>query len=145
MTDVLTLDQVKVPGQARSKDDAIREAGAILVQTGAVDPEYVDAMFEREKSVSTFMGNGLAIPHGTNESKSTIRRSALSVVKYDPPIDWDGNEARFVVGIAGHEGGHLEILGKVAVVFADSDQVDALVATSSAQEVFAILNAVNDD
>lgn len=143
MSDVLTRDQVKVPGEARTKDDAIREAGEILVRAGAVGPEYVDAMFEREKSVSTFMGNGLAIPHGTNESKSAIRRSALSVVKYDPPIDWDGNEARFVVGIAGYEGGHLEILGKVAVVFADTDQVDRLVAAGSADEVFTILDAVN--
>ncbi len=121
MSDVLTLDQVKVLGTARTKDDAIREAGEILVRSGAVGPEYVDAMFERERSVSTFMGNFLAIPHGTNESKSSITRSALSVVKYDPPVDWNGNETRFVVGIAGYEGTHLEILGKVAVVFADTD------------------------
>ena len=58
-----------MPGTARSKDDAIREAGGILVDAGAVTPDYIDAMFEREKSVSTYMGNYLAIPHGTNESK----------------------------------------------------------------------------
>jgi len=81
MSDVLTLSQVKVPGTARSKDDAIREAGEILIEAGAVDPAYIDSMFEREKSVSTYMGNYLAIPHGTNESKDTIKRSALSVIK----------------------------------------------------------------
>ena len=102
-------------------------------------------MFDREKSVSTYMGNYLAIPHGTNESKASITRSALSVVKYDPPVDWDGNEVRFAVGIAGHEGGHLEILGKVAVVFADSDEVDRLLTAGTAEEVFEILNAVNED
>ena len=58
-------------------------------------------MFEREKSVSTYMGNFLAIPHGTNEAKDAITRSAISVVRYDAPIDWDGNEVRFAVGIAG--------------------------------------------
>ena len=145
MSDVLTRDQVKVPGTARSKDDAIREAGEILVAAGAVGPEYIDAMYEREKSVSTYMGNYLAIPHGTNESKESISRSALSVTKYDPPIDWDGNEVRFVVGIAGYQGGHLEILGKVAIVFADSDEVERLVAASSADEVFEILSGVNED
>ncbi|MFL6190714.1 MAG: PTS sugar transporter subunit IIA [Actinomycetes bacterium] len=144
MSDILTLSLIKVPGTAASKDDAIREAGQLLVDAGAVDPDYVGAMFEREKSVSTYMGNSLAIPHGTNEAKDTIQRSALSVVRYDRPIDWDGNEVRFVVGIAGVEGGHLEILGKIAIVFSDTDEVDKLVAAGSAQEIYDLLNAVNE-
>ena len=145
MPDVLTLSQVKVPGTARTKEEAIREAGAILVDAGAVTPDYVDAMFEREKSVSTYMGNSLAIPHGTNEAKESIRHSALAVVRYDPPVDWDGNEARFVIGIAGHEGGHLEILGKVAILFSDTDEVDRLVAAGSAEELYRLLSAVNEE
>jgi PTS system mannitol-specific IIA component len=145
MTDILSVSQIKVPGTATSKDEAIREAGQILVDTGAVTPAYVDAMFEREKSVSTYMGNYLAIPHGTNEAKDEITASALSVVRYDQPIDWDGNETRFVVGIAGYEGGHLEILGKIAVIFSDTDEVDKMIAAGSAEEVFALLNAVNEE
>ena len=145
MSDVLTLSQIKVPGTAKSKDDAIREAGQLLVDAGAVTPAYVDAMFEREKSVSTYMGNFLAIPHGTNEAKDTISRSAISVVRYDAPIDWDGNEVRFAVGIAGVENGHLEILGKIAIVFSDTDEVDKLLAARSADELDQLLQAVNDD
>ena len=145
MSDILTLSQIKVPGTATSKDEAIREAGQILVDAGAVTAEYVDAMFEREKSVSTYMGNFLAIPHGTNEAKDAIKASALSVVRYDPPIDWDGNEVRFAVGIAGYEGGHLEILGKIAVIFSDMDEVDKLIAAGSAQEIYDLLNAVNEE
>jgi len=145
MSDVLTLPMIKVPGEASSKDDAIREAGQLLVAAGAVSPAYVDAMFEREKSVSTYMGNFLAIPHGTNEAKDTISRSAISVVRYDAPIDWNGNEVRFAVGIAGVENGHLEILGKIAIVFSDSDEVDRLLAASSAEEVYRLLQAVNED
>jgi PTS system mannitol-specific IIA component len=145
MSDILTLSQIKVPGTAGSKDAAIREAGQILVDAGAVTPAYVDAMFEREKSVSTYMGNYLAIPHGTNEAKDTIARSALSVVRYDTPVDWDGNEVRFAVGIAGVNNGHLEILSKIAVVFSDSEEVDRLLAAGSAREVYDLLNAVNED
>jgi len=145
MSDILTLSQIKVPGTARSKDESIREAGEILVEAGAVTPAYVDAMFEREKSISTYMGNYLAIPHGTNESKESIKQSALSVIRYDPPIDWDGNEVRFAVGIAGHEGGHLPILSKIAVIFSDTDEVDKLIAAGSAQEMFELLNAVNEE
>jgi PTS system mannitol-specific IIA component len=145
MSDVLTQSQVKVPGDARSKDDAIREAGQLLVDAGAVTPAYVDAMFEREKSVSTYMGNFLAIPHGTNEAKDSIGRSAISVVRYDAPIDWGGNEVRFAVGIAGVNNGHLEILGKIAIVFSDSDEVEKLLAAGSADELYDLLQAVNED
>jgi PTS system mannitol-specific IIA component len=102
-------------------------------------------MFEREKSVSTYMGNYLAIPHGTNEAKDTISRSAISVVRYDDPIDWNGNEVRFAVGIAGVENGHLEILGKIAIVFSDSDEVQKLLAAGSADELYQLLSAVNED
>lgn len=145
MSDILTLSQVKVPGSATSKDEAIREAGALLVDAGAVSPAYVDAMFERERSVSTYMGNLLAIPHGTNEAKDAITRSALSVVRYDRPIDWDGNEVRFAVGVAGVEGGHLEILGKVAIVFSDEAEVQKLLDARSAEELYELLLAVNED
>jgi mannitol PTS system EIIA component len=145
VSDILTPSSVKVPGQATSKDDAIREAGQLLVDAGAVSPAYVDAMFERERSVSTYMGNYLAIPHGTNESKDTIARSALSVVRYDTPIDWNGNEVRFAVGVAGVEGGHLEILNKIAIVFSDMDEVEKLLAAGSAEEVYQQLHAVNEE
>ena len=145
MSDILTLAQIRVPGTAGSKDDAIREAGQILVDADAVSPAYVDAMFDREKSLSTYMGNYLAIPHGTNEAKDTISKSALSVVRYESPIDWDGHEVRFAVGIAGLNNGHLEILSKIAIVFADTDEVDRLLAASSAEEVYDLLHAVNDE
>ena len=137
--DFLVLDDesLDLDSQRRSLD--------FLVDAGAVTPAYVDAMFEREKSVSTYMGNYLAIPHGTNESKDTISRSALSVVRYDSPIDWDGNEVRFAVGVAGVEGGHLEILNKIAIVFSDEDEVQKLIAAASAEEVYALLHAVNDE
>jgi len=76
MSDVLTLSQIRVPGTARSKDDAIREAGEMLVEAGAVTPAYIDSMFERERSVSTYMGNYLAIPQAPTRprSRSSARR-----------------------------------------------------------------------
>lgn len=143
MTDVLTPSQIKIPGTAHSKEDAIAEAGQILIDAGAVDPDYIDSMYEREKSVSTYMGNYLAIPHGTNEAKHTITRSALSVIKYDIPIDWDGNDVHFVLGVAGYQGGHLDVLSKVARVFADTTEVDKLLAAQSAAEILELLDSLN--
>jgi PTS system mannitol-specific IIA component len=144
MTDnILTPENVVAEGSATTKDEAIREAGALLVAAGAVKPEYVDAMLEREASVSTYMGNFLAIPHGTNEAKDAITRSALSLVRYAAPIDWDGDEVRFAVGIAGLNNEHLEILSKIAIVFSDEDEVAKLIHAADANELFALLEEVN--
>lgn len=141
---VLTRERISIQGSATTRDDAIREAGRMLVDAGAVTAEYLDYMLERERSVSTYMGNYLAIPHGTNEGKDTIRDSALSFVRYDTPIDWDGNEVRFVVGIAGKDNGHLEILSKIAIIFSDEDEVQKLLDADSADAVFALLADVNE-
>ena len=141
---VLTTEQITTSPRATTKEEAIQEAADILVAAGAVTPEYADAMREREASVSTYMGNLLAIPHGTNESKDSILASALSVARYESPIDWDGNEVRFVIGIAGKDGGHLEILSKIAVVFADEDEVAKLVEAPDAEAIMALLGDVNE-
>jgi PTS system mannitol-specific IIA component len=141
--DILTRANVVAEGSATTKDEAIREAGALLVSSGAVDPSYVDAMLEREKSVSTYMGNLLAIPHGTNESKDAIKTSALSFVRYPAPIDWDGEEVRFAVGIAGVGDEHLGILSKIAIIFSDEDEVAKLVNAKDADDLYALLEEVN--
>ena len=127
MTDqILPPENVRIVPGGATRDEAIREAGRILVDAGAVDASYIDSMLEREATVSTYMGNWLAIPHGTNEAKDLIRRSAMSLLRYEQPIDWGGEPARFVVGIAGLEDEHLEILSKIAIVFSDEEQVDRL-------------------
>lgn len=140
---ILSLDQIRTEGTATTKLEAIREAHEILSGAGAVTADYLPAMIEREKTVSTYMGNLLAIPHGTNEAKDAILESALSFVRYAEPIDWDGNPVRFVVGVAGKGNEHLEILGRIAIVFSDEDEVAALADAASPAEVLDILAEVN--
>ncbi len=139
---VLETESIVLSGTASSRDEAITEAGQLLVAAGAVDPSYVDAMHERETSVSTHMGNGLAIPHGTNDAKGAIHRSAISFVRYASPVDWNGKPAEFVLGIAGAGDDHLALLQRVAEVFADQTQVERLRQASSADEVKAVLEGV---
>lgn len=141
---VLDLESISVDGTATTKEDAIREAASILVAAGAVTDDYVDYMLQRETSVSTYMGNFLAIPHGTNEGKDTILNSGLSFVRYATPIDWEGNEVRFVVGIAGKDNGHLDILSKIAIIFSDDDEVQKLLDAPDAPALFALLGEVNE-
>jgi len=140
--EVLTADAVVLGGSARTRDEAIDEAGRLLVAAGAVEESYVAAMHERETSVSTFMGNGLAIPHGTNEAKSAIRRTAISFVRYAEPVDWKGKPAEFVVGIAGAGDDHLTVLQRLAEVFMDEGEISRLRAAASADDVLAVLGDV---
>jgi PTS system mannitol-specific IIA component len=89
------------------------------------------------------MGNELAIPHGTNETKDAILDSALSFVRYDGGIDWGGDPVTFVVGIAGKGDEHLEILSQIAILFSDDDEVATLKAAATPEELFALLSTVN--
>ena len=139
--DVLPVSAIVLRGTGGSAAQAIEEAGALLVATGAVEPSYIGAMHEREKSVSTYMGNGLAIPHGTNEAKTAIRRTGISFVRYPDPIDWNGKPAEFVVGIAGAGNDHMALLTRIAHVFLDKDRVAQLRAATTAEEIQAVLNA----
>lgn len=141
--DVLPLESIVLSGKAKTSAGAIDEAGHLLVTSGAVEPAYVDAMHERESSVSTFMGNGLAIPHGTNEAKDTIRHTGLSFVRYPEPIDWNGKPAEFVVGIAGAGKDHMALLTRIAQVFLKPDEVARLRQATTAEEVKAILTAAD--
>jgi PTS system mannitol-specific IIC component len=139
--DALPLSSIVLNGSGRTATQAIDEAGALLVAAGAVEPSYVSAMHDREQSVSTYMGNGLAIPHGTNEAKTAIRRTGISFVRYPEPIDWNGKPAEFVVGIAGAGDDHMALLTRIAHVFLDKEQVARLRSASTAEEIQAVLNA----
>lgn len=142
--DVLAVESIVLDGSARTRDDAIREAGDLLVAAGAVEPAYVDSMLDREASVSTHMGKGLAIPHGTNEAKGTIKRTAISFVRYPEGIDWKGKNAEFVIGIAGQGNDHLQLLSKIATIFTSRDEVERLRSCSTPEQVRDVLNSVAD-
>ncbi|MDQ0615881.1 PTS system mannitol-specific IIA component [Microbacterium sp. W4I4] len=141
---VLTLDRVRIHPAGATRDEALKEAADALVAAGAVTTGYLQAMHDREASVSTYMGNGLAIPHGTNDAKDAVLGSALSVVRYDGGVDWDGDQATFVIGIAGKDGEHLEILSQIAILFSDDDDVAKLNAAATPEELFELLSAVNE-
>lgn len=140
---ILAPESIKLDVPATDRDHAIEQAGQLLVSTGAVDSSYVAAMHQREESVSTFMGNGLAIPHGTNEAKSAIYTSAMSFTRYSEPVDWKGKPVTFVIGIAGADGEHLELLQKIAKIFSNKTSVAQLEQAQSAQEVLDIFGKVN--
>ncbi|MGO2467657.1 MAG: PTS mannitol transporter subunit IICBA [Microbacterium gubbeenense] len=138
--EVLKPAYVKIHSGSVTREEALQEASGILEEAGAVTGDYFQAMKDREQTVSTFMGNGLAIPHGTDAAKDAVLGSALAVIRYDGGVDWgDGDTATFVVGIAGKGDAHLEILQSVAIQFGDDDTVARLKAAETEEELYTLL------
>lgn len=140
-TNVLTPERVRIHPGSATRDQAMQEATDLLVAAGAVTSAYYEAMQDRERSVSTFMGNGLAIPHGTNDAMDAVLGSALSFVRYDGGVDWDGQRATFVVGIAGKDGEHLEILSQIAILFSDATEVEKLREAGTPEQLYSLIVA----
>lgn len=141
--EVLNIGQIRIHSGSATREEAMKEAADLLESAGAVTSAYFDAMQQREQTVSTYMGNELAIPHGTNETKDAILDSALSFVRYDGGVDWGGGPVSFVVGIAGKGDEHLDILSQIALLFSEEDDVARLKAAQTPDELYALLASVN--
>ena len=141
----MSTDSILAPGSVRlglpptTKDDAIRQCGQVLLDAGAITAEYVDGMFARELQISTYLGEGVAIPHGTNESRGYVVKPALGFLQFAEPVDWDGNPVTLCIPIASAADDHLPILAALAEVLMDSDAAEALRNTSSVDEVIRVL------
>ena len=139
MADLLTGDAIRLQERAGSRDEAIRRCGEVLVEVGAVGTAYVEAMLARERSVSTYIGEGVAIPHGTLNSKESVRRDALAVLRFPDGVDWDGNDVRVCVAIAAAGDGHVDILASLAEVLMDPSSAEALRNATDADQVLELL------
>jgi PTS system mannitol-specific IIA component len=137
---LLELRGIQLEAAAGGAEEAIRIAGQLLVDIDAVDPSYVDAMLEREQSVSTVMGEGVAIPHGTNESKGAVLRNALSFTRFPDGVDWNGKPVTIAIGIAAQGNDHVGILSKLAMILVDPDKAEQLRNTTDAQQVLDLLS-----
>lgn len=137
----LTPDLVQLGAAARDKADAIRLAGALLVQAGVVEAGYVAGMHAREETMSTYLGAGVAIPHGTFGEVGLIKRTGISVVQLPAGVEWEaGERAYLIVGIAAIGDEHVDVLSRLAEVVEDEARIKALVATTDPAEVVACLN-----
>jgi PTS system mannitol-specific IIA component len=130
---------VRLAERAADRDSAIRRCGEVLVELGAVTPAYIDSMLERERSVPTYLGEGVAIPHGTLASKDAVRRDALAVLKFPDGVDWGGNPVTMCIAIAVRGDGHVGLLAELADVLLDPDRARALREVADPDEVLRIL------
>ena len=140
VADLLQPAAVRLDERAADRTEAIRRAGDVLVETGAVDPAYVASMLAREESVSTYVGEQVAIPHGTLEGRALIRRDALSFIRFAEPVDWGGaGEVTVAIGIAAKGDGQVEVLAELASILLDPDRAQALRDAGNPEEVVELL------
>ena len=139
LPELLAEASIDLDASADSRDDAIRQAGEALLRVGAIDESYIDAMFERENSVSTYMGEGVAIPHGTLSGKDAVKKDALSLIRFPNGVDWDGNDVRLAFGIAAKGGGHIALLAQLATVLLDPEKAEALRNATTVEQVYELL------
>ncbi|AMG19797.1 PTS mannitol transporter subunit IIA [Staphylococcus saprophyticus] len=135
MSELFSNENIFINQTVKDQNEAIEKAGHALVSSGAVTEDYIQAMKDREQVVSTFMGNGLAIPHGTDEAKTSVLKSGLTLIQIPEGVDWEGEEVKVVVGIAGKDGEHLDLLSKIAITFSEEENVDRIINASSAEEI----------
>lgn len=127
------------------KEEAIRAAGELLVEDGAVDSDYIDAMLAREEIVTTHMGNFIAIPHGTDEGKKHVKATSISIIQAPYGVDFAAEDeeeekmAMMIFGIAGIGDEHLDLLSKIAIACSDVENVVRLTNAENSEEIIEII------
>ncbi|NQI36283.1 PTS sugar transporter subunit IIA [Streptococcus suis] len=142
----LQQNLIKLNQAFTTKEEAIRYCGRQLVQAGHVNEAYIEAMIERNQELSVYMGNFIAIPHGTDEAKKEVLSSGITIVQVPAGVNFGTEEAPKIAivlfGIAGVGDEHLEIIQKISIFCADVDNVVKLADAQSEEQVVALLNSV---
>lgn len=144
MSPLLTAELVRLGAGPGSKHDAIREAGALLVAAGVIEPGYVDSLQGREQVSNTYLGSGVAIPHGLQEDRHLIRRTGVAVLQVPEGVEWQGGErARLIVAIAAQSDEHIALLQRLTRLIGDPAQLERLLTARDPQIVVDALNGVS--
>lgn len=128
---ILSAERIQLQATAVDKADAIRQAGQLLVSSGCVQAPYVDGMLAREETMSTYLGNGVSIPHGQFENRAHILQTGISVLQIPAGVEWeDGEKAYLVIGIAASADEHIGVLSNLAEVIEDEELTAQLIQTA---------------
>lgn len=137
---VIVAEGIKLGQKPVTKEEAIQTAGELLEKLGYVDDSYVEAMQERERLVSTYMGMGVAIPHGTTQAKDTVKKTGIVLLQYPEGVDFGAEKAQLVFGIAGIGDEHLDLLSKLCTLLEDPALLETLKSTDDVQWVLEQLS-----
>ena len=136
----LSESNIHLNANAADKEQAIEMAASALVQANNVENGYLQGMLAREQQTSTFLGNGIAIPHGTLDTRSMVKKTGVQVFQFPQGIEWgEGNIAYVVIGIAARSDEHLSLLRQLTHVLSDEDTAAKLAKITDIAEFRAIL------
>ena len=144
---ILEKNRIKLQATAVNKQDAIRQAGMLLVDSGCVAPPYVNGMLAREATMSTYLGNGVSIPHGQFEDREHIRQTGISVLQLPAGVAWDEDDdelAYLIIGIAANSDEHMTVLSNLAEAIENPDMAEQLAQTTDVDLILNCLNGVPD-
>lgn len=145
MKEIFNVDNILLNASFDNKWDAIKTAGNILVENGYVTEEYIDDMVKREQIISTYVGNNVSIPHGVDESKNKIITSGISFIQVPEGVDfYENNKVYIIVGIAGKNDEHIEMLSKIALVCSDMQNIEKLKTAKTKESVLAVFENMNN-
>lgn len=136
---VMVKEGIRLGQKSVSKEEAIEAAGNLLYELGYVEKDYIEAMQERERTVSTYLGMGVAIPHGTGDAKNKVKKTGIVLVQYPDGVDFGDEKAQLVFGIAGIGNEHLELLGKITQVIDNQGNLEKLKTAGNVQDVLDML------
>lgn len=136
---VMVKEGIKLGQKSVSKEEAIEAAGNLLHELGYVEKDYIEAMQERERTVTTYLGMGVAIPHGTGDAKNKVKKTGIVLVQYPDGVDFGDEKAQLVFGIAGIGNEHLELLGKITQVIDNQGNLEKLKTAGNVQDVLDML------
>lgn len=143
--EILPADALVLGNATCEQADAIRFVGNMLVERGHVDADYVDGMLTREETVSTYLGNGIAMPHGTFESRDAVHSTGIVVAQYPDGIDWGLGTAHVVIGLAAIGDDHVAVLSHIAEVLQDEDVAEELWTTTDLELVHRTLSTTIEE
>ena len=138
LQELMPASSVHLDAHATDWREAVRQAGAALVAAGAVGESYVEAMLEREESVSTYVGEGIAMPHGTVTAKNDVLSDALVLLRYPEGVDWNGERVTVVFGVAARGRHYIALISQLASVLLDPKRAEALRSAANPTEVYAL-------
>jgi PTS system mannitol-specific IIA component len=140
MPNLLTQAGIHFGATASSKGEAVALCGAQFVNLGAATQEYADAMWEREQIASSYLGNAVAMPHGTDESRKYVNFGQIVFLRFAAPFMWDEEEVKLCIGIAAQGDEHVEIIGNLAEALLDDEKFEILLNTTDKSKILEILN-----
>lgn len=136
---ILTKESIVLGCKSTTSDEAIVAVGKLLQDKGYIEEPYIQGMLNRDHDLTTYIGNDLAIPHGEYDVKDYVKSTGIAVMVYPDGINWDGNNARIVIGIAAKGDDHMEILTNIALKLSDMATVDEIVACNDIDYIYDVL------